>query len=161
IGRLWIARRKIVGDAAGEADLLGRILKRGHHVGHVRTVLYSRKLPRAQEPQGPSVSDSRYQPPIVRHAFAPYPMLDRGQVRRILAIRLYHLGDLLLTLPAISRLQELFPQAEITLLVGSWARALAESHPCVKQVLTYDYFNASSAQPPNTLPPLEHERIRD
>jgi ADP-heptose:LPS heptosyltransferase len=161
IGRLWIARRNIVGDAAGEADFLGRILKCGHHVGHVRTVLYSRKLPRAQEPQGPSVSDSRYQPPIVRQAFAPYPMLDRGQVRRILAIRLDHLGDLLLTFPAISRLQELFPQAEITLLVGSWARALAESHPCVKQVLTYDYFNASSAQPPNTLPPLEHERIRD
>ena len=80
--------------------------------------------------------------------FAPCPLIDPAAVRRVLAVKLDHLGDVLLALPAVRRLRGLFPRAELTLLVGPWARPAAEAEPGVDRVLTYEYFRAASARPP-------------
>ena len=48
--------------------------------------------------------------------------VDVGRGLRVLVIRPDHLGDLLLTTPALGLLREGLPEAEITALVGPWAR---------------------------------------
>src|SRR5262249_33227012 len=68
------------------------------------------------------------EPLALTHAASP--LIDHEGVRKVLVVRLDHLGDVLLTVTAIRRLHELFPEAEITALVGSWARPLLEAEPC-------------------------------
>ena len=84
------------------------------------------------------------QPVVLTHA--PCPLLDLENVRSILLVKLDHLGDVLLTIPAMRRLRELCPEARITALVGSWAQPIVEAEPCIDEVLTYDFFAASSAR---------------
>ena len=48
-----------------------------------------------------------------------------SDVRKILALRLDRLGDLVMTLPALAMLRKLATQAEIVLAVGSWNEELA------------------------------------
>ncbi len=62
---------------------------------------------------------------------------------RVLVLRPDHLGDILFTGPAVARLRAAWPAAEITLLVGPWARAVAERLPGVDLVrcLAYPWFD--------------------
>lgn len=95
----------------------------------------------------------------VRVTHAPCPLIEPKQVRRILAVKLDHLGDIITTLPALRRLRDLFPNAEITALVGSWARAMVEADGSADRVLTYDFFEFSSALPHKALTPRHEEEI--
>lgn len=58
--------------------------------------------------------------------------------RRVLAIRLDNLGDLLMTTPALVALRASLPQAHIALLASSAGAALASHVPVVDEVLAYD-----------------------
>ncbi len=58
--------------------------------------------------------------------------------RRILALRLDRLGDLVMTLPALAELRKLAPEAEIELAVGSWNEELARGLPFVDRVRVVD-----------------------
>ena len=58
---------------------------------------------------------------------------------RVLVIRPDHLGDLVLSAPALQRLRSMLPDAQIALLVGSWNRELAEHMPYIDQVLTFPF----------------------
>lgn len=88
-------------------------------------------------------------PTLLTHA--PFPLIPSEQIRRILVLKLDHLGDVYLALPALRRLSELFPRARITALVGPWACSLLEQEPAVAEVLTYEFFQAASSQHPNDL----------
>ncbi|MFQ5789633.1 MAG: glycosyltransferase family 9 protein [Acidobacteriota bacterium] len=57
-----------------------------------------------------------------------------SRVRRILALRLDRLGDLIATLPALAELRRLAPEAEIELAVGSWNEELARGLPFVDRL---------------------------
>ncbi|MBI2887789.1 MAG: glycosyltransferase family 9 protein [Chloroflexi bacterium] len=57
----------------------------------------------------------------------------------LLAIRPDHLGDLLLTAPALRQLRQALPHARITLLVGPWNQEAAEHLPYVDRVLTLPF----------------------
>lgn len=59
--------------------------------------------------------------------------------RRVLVIRPDHLGDVLLTGPTLSRLRALWPDADVTLLVGPWCADVAERLPGVDRVRTLDF----------------------
>ena len=54
----------------------------------------------------------------------------------VLLIRPDHVGDVLFTAPAIRFLRVSWPKAKITLLVGPWARPVAEGLPHVDEILT-------------------------
>src|SRR5262249_33969220 len=67
-------------------------------IGHVPKVLCSsRHLP---SPQRSTLDE---QPVVVMHA--PCPLMDLEAVRSILVVKLDHLGDVLLTIPAMRRLR--------------------------------------------------------
>lgn len=58
--------------------------------------------------------------------------------RRVLLLRLERIGDLLMTLDAIEAVRQLFPAADVDLVVGSWNRELAGLIPGLHEVRTLD-----------------------
>src|SRR2546430_17508393 len=58
-------------------------------------------------------------------------------VRRVLAIRLDNLGDVLLTTPAIHAMKESLPSAELTLLSGPVGAQVARLNPDIDDVICY------------------------
>src|SRR3954454_15362502 len=58
--------------------------------------------------------------------------------RRVLAVRLDSLGDVLMTTPALRALRDTVPGREITLLTSSSGSRLAPLLPAVDDVITYD-----------------------
>lgn len=82
--------------------------------------------------------------PVVRHTGAP--AVDARKIREILVLRLDHLGDTVISMPSVLRLKALFPEARITMMVGSWARGLVEGFDAVDRVITYDYYAAKTEQ---------------
>ena len=61
----------------------------------------------------------------------------RGDIRRILFIRIDRVGDLVLSTPAIRALKEGFPSAELTVLAGPAAAPLLVHNPHVDRVIVY------------------------
>jgi lipopolysaccharide heptosyltransferase II len=75
----------------------------------------------------------------------PFPVRKHGNPERILLIRPDHLGDMLLTTPAIHALRAARPKAEIHLLVGPWAAEVIASYPEVDMVVTLAFPGFSRA----------------
>src|SRR5215216_3376438 len=58
---------------------------------------------------------------------------------RLLLIRPDHLGDVLLTSPAIAALRQAVPHSRLTLLVGSGSAEVARRGAAVDEILTCDF----------------------
>ncbi len=69
-------------------------------------------------------------------ATAPIPAVKTPSTERILLIRPDHLGDVLLTTPAIHALRAARPDAEIHALVGHWSAEVMAAYPEIDIVLT-------------------------
>jgi lipopolysaccharide heptosyltransferase II len=75
----------------------------------------------------------------------PIPAARRANPNRILLIRPDHLGDVLLTSPAIRALKNANPLLEIHALVGSWSADVVANFPEVDLVLTLAFPGFSRA----------------
>jgi heptosyltransferase-2 len=60
-----------------------------------------------------------------------------AEPRRILLVNLAHIGDVLLTTPAVAAIRERHPSAHVTMLVGPWSRDVVEGNPRLDQVLVH------------------------
>jgi len=58
--------------------------------------------------------------------------------KKILVIKLRHIGDVLLTVPAVRALKESFPGSEVWALVNSGTGDMLEGNPLVKEVICYE-----------------------
>lgn len=68
--------------------------------------------------------------------------IRKGRTRdrqRILVMRPDHLGDVLLTTPAIRALRDAYPDAEIHALVGTWSADVLANYPEIDVVLTLPF----------------------
>lgn len=72
-------------------------------------------------------------------ALIPMPRARIAASQRILLIRPDHLGDVLLTTPAVHALRAALPHAEIHALVGPWSAEVVATYPEVDQVLTLPF----------------------
>ncbi len=61
-----------------------------------------------------------------------------SEFRRILVIKLKHIGDVLLATPVVSALAQKYPQAQISVLVPRGTEEMLEHHPNVHEVLFFD-----------------------
>jgi ADP-heptose:LPS heptosyltransferase/GT2 family glycosyltransferase len=76
-----------------------------------------------------------------------HPIIAPTNVKRILIVKLDHIGDFITAIPAIERLKEHFPNAEITALVGGKApAALARSVSVIDRVLEFQFFHTQSGK---------------
>ncbi len=80
----------------------------------------------------------------LREVYAGHPLGARDAVRRILAVKLDHIGDLVTALPAFRRLKALFPQAHLSALVGRSAMSIAAMEPAIDTLIPFEFFDARS-----------------
>ena len=74
----------------------------------------------------------------VQRLFYRAPLPKDFRPRRILVVKLDHLGDVLLATPVFSNLRQAYPNAELHALTGTWSRVVLERHPDVNKVLEYN-----------------------
>jgi glycosyltransferase involved in cell wall biosynthesis len=84
----------------------------------------------------------------------------RRRTLRILIIKLDHIGDFILSIPAISKLRARYPYAAIDAVVGSWNVAAARSLGLFREVLGYDLFTQKSADLPSVKEEALHSLLR-
>lgn len=58
--------------------------------------------------------------------------------KRVLVVKLDHLGDVLLSTPVFSNLRQTYPNAELHALTGAWSRVVLENHPDINKILEYN-----------------------
>ncbi|HXQ49880.1 MAG TPA: glycosyltransferase family 9 protein, partial [Stellaceae bacterium] len=75
---------------------------------------------------------------------AGHPALSPADVRNILIVKLDHIGDCVIALPAVRRLKRHFPEARISVLAGSSSAAVWSLEPAVDETITFDFFHARS-----------------
>jgi ADP-heptose:LPS heptosyltransferase/GT2 family glycosyltransferase len=105
-----------------------------------------------------AAGDPFYHPLLSRHhddyradgeptqaVYSGHPLFDRSEIRRILVVKLDHIGDFITALPPIRRLKSLFPEASITVLAGRAARAFIALEPAIDEYLEFEFFHARSA----------------
>ncbi|MBN9507959.1 MAG: glycosyltransferase, partial [Alphaproteobacteria bacterium] len=73
-----------------------------------------------------------------------HPLIARERVRRILAIKVDHIGDFIGAFPAFRRLKAAFPDAELTVLAAGASLQLAHLEPAIDRILRFDFFHARS-----------------
>jgi ADP-heptose:LPS heptosyltransferase len=79
---------------------------------------------------------------------AAYRALGKGAaVRSILVLKVDHIGDFILSLDALLRLREAFPDATLDFACGPWNVDLARSTGLFDNVYTIPFFNARPDQP--------------
>ena len=82
-------------------------------------------------------------------------MIPPPKPKRILAIKLADLGDVLNITPALRALRETFPAAQIDVLVNPHTAVLLEDSPLVDEVIPFpktDFEGASAVRPAAWLP---------
>jgi len=70
----------------------------------------------------------------------------KGPVRTILVLKLDHLGDFIMGVPAIRAIRSHFPAAHITLVVGTWNEALAIETGLADRIVTFDAFSRNPVE---------------
>ena len=80
---------------------------------------------------------------------------------RILVLKLDHLGDFLIGIPALQQLRDLFPDAHITLVCGPWNVAVAEDIAAADEIRAYEYFPKNAQDWDAKLPEDAIARFRE
>lgn len=83
--------------------------------------------------------------------------------KRILVIKLDHVGDVLLATPVFANLRQAYPNAELHALAGKWSRVILENQPAVDEVIEYNspFFCRAGEQPTRLLEAVQlYRRLR-
>ncbi|MGC2413692.1 MAG: glycosyltransferase family 9 protein, partial [Stellaceae bacterium] len=73
------------------------------------------------------------------------PTLRRDEIRRILVVKLDHIGDCILAFPAVRRLKQSFPEARISVLTSRASQPVWALEPGVDASIEFDFFHPCSA----------------
>jgi ADP-heptose:LPS heptosyltransferase len=121
-----------------------------------------------------SAGDPYFNPRLSRHSndyrpddepteavFAGHPLFRRSDIKRILAVKVDHIGDFVTAIPAIRRLKQLFPAAAIHVLASRAAHALAGTLDCVDEFIEFEFFHPISGLGPRTIDKSEYQALRE
>jgi ADP-heptose:LPS heptosyltransferase/GT2 family glycosyltransferase len=86
------------------------------------------------------------EPEPTRMLVAGHPLLAADRVRRILALKLDHIGDFVTAFPALRRLKQRFPRARLDVLCSPASARLARLEPAIDAVLEFAVFHERSAR---------------
>lgn len=92
---------------------------------------------------------------------AGHPRFARSTVRRILVVKLDHIGDCVVALPAVRRLKQYFPKARISVLAGRATRPVWDTEPAVDEVIPFEFFHARSGQGRVPVSPSDLAALQD
>ena len=83
--------------------------------------------------------------------------------KRILVIKLDHVGDVLLATPVFDNLRQAYPNAELHALAGKWSRVILDNQSAVDEVIEYNspFFSRAGEQPTRLLEAVQlYRRLR-
>lgn len=80
----------------------------------------------------------------VRHILSGSPSIEKAIINKIIVVKLDHIGDNIIDLPAVRKLRKLFPDARIDMLCAPWMKNFWEEQPEVDVVFTYEFFTQRS-----------------
>lgn len=75
-----------------------------------------------------------------------HPRFARAAIKRILVLKLDHIGDCVNALPAVRRLKRYFPTARLAVLAGRATGPVWHAEPAVDEVIAFDFFHARSGK---------------
>jgi ADP-heptose:LPS heptosyltransferase/GT2 family glycosyltransferase len=76
--------------------------------------------------------------------YAGHPLFSRAAVRRILIVKLDHIGDCITALPALRRLHHHFPAARISVLAARATLSIWKAEPLIDEAIEFNFFHARS-----------------
>jgi heptosyltransferase-2/heptosyltransferase-3 len=69
---------------------------------------------------------------------SPKDSVQPEEIETILAVKLDHVGDVILATPVLDALRQAYPKAHIRTVVGSWSELILKGNPNIDEVLVYD-----------------------
>jgi len=121
-----------------------------------------------------AVGDPYFSPRLTRHSddyrpddepveaiYAGHPLFRHEEIKRILVVKVDHIGDFITAIPAIRRLKQIFPAAAIHVLASRAARAFAEMEDCIDEFIEFEFFHAISGLGPKEISKEEYQQLRD
>ena len=97
----------------------------------------------------------------VETIFAGHPLFRHADIKRILVVKVDHIGDFVTAIPAIRRLKQIFPAAAIHVLASRAARAFAEIEDCIDEFIEFEFFHSVSGLGPKQISQEEYQALRD
>ncbi len=104
--------------------------------------------------------DFRLNEEPVRITYGGHPLFAADEILRILVVKVDHIGDFILALPAIRRLKELFPAARIDVLSSPTTASLGRVEPTIDSMIPFEFFHARSSLGLKTVGEEELEDLR-
>jgi ADP-heptose:LPS heptosyltransferase/GT2 family glycosyltransferase len=83
-------------------------------------------------------------PEPVHAVFPVLPVYQKQAIRRILAVKVDHIGDFVTAFPAFRCLKHAFPAAELVALVAPASAQLAALEPAIDRVIPFQFFDDRS-----------------
>jgi O-antigen biosynthesis protein len=80
-----------------------------------------------------------------REVFSGHPLFRMEEIRRILVVKVDHIGDFMTAIPAIRRLKQHFPHARISVMASATVRSFAAFDPSIDEIIDFDFFHVRSA----------------
>jgi ADP-heptose:LPS heptosyltransferase/GT2 family glycosyltransferase len=80
-----------------------------------------------------------------REVFSGHPLYRVEDIRRILVVKVDHIGDFLTAIPPIRRLKEHFPNARIAVLASGTVRSFAALDSSIDEIIDFNFFHVRSA----------------
>jgi len=84
------------------------------------------------------------EPEPLRQFQVGHPLVAREDVRRILAVKVDHIGDFVAAFPAFRRIKQHFPHAELCVLAARASMSLAALEPAIDRMEEFNFFHARS-----------------
>jgi heptosyltransferase-3 len=108
------------------------------HTGLLQNVSIPRFLWKSKNKILPIITAIVFRPCIsLRNRLYGKRVINPDRVKRILLIRLDHIGDVVMASSLIDPLREHFPNATIDLLIGPWSEALFATDSRIRKILTF------------------------
>lgn len=73
-----------------------------------------------------------------------HPMIAHQDVKRILAIKVDHIGDFITAIPAFQHIKRQFPNAELHVMAAKASLSLAKLEPSIDHMIEFNFFHARS-----------------
>jgi ADP-heptose:LPS heptosyltransferase/GT2 family glycosyltransferase len=96
----------------------------------------------------------------VEMVYAGHPLFHHDDIKRILVVKVDHIGDFVTAIPAMRRLKEIFPAASLHVLASRAARAFAETEDCIDEFIEFEFFHAVSGLGPKDISAEEYQALR-
>ena len=97
--------------------------------------------------------------PVVAR-FAAHPLFRREEIKNILVVKLDHIGDLIMSIPAIAQLRALFPVARLCLLASPALSSLSSAFAEIDRFIPFEFFHTRSELGRREVTPKQLDDLR-